>query len=140
MDENGDFIDSGKTNRYLYMYVYIFISLMLEFSNNMINNRPVLLWADRSVITFKEMKSSIFDFQVTEIFKCGLITNARKVEDAIQRRLQRFELGSRRLHRYIGKGQRYPDKLGEPKCHIVFITTSAKVPDLIKKGTIIVNV
>ncbi len=82
------------------------------------------------------MKSSIFDFKVTEIFKSALITNARKVEDAIQRRLKRFELGSRRLHRYIGKGQRYPDKLGVARCNKVFITTSAKVPDLIKNGFI----
>ena len=60
------------------------------------------------------------NFQVTELFTCGLITNARNVEDAIQTRLQPFELGSRRLHRYIGKGQRYPDKLGDPRCHRVF--------------------
>ena len=57
---------------------------MLEFTNTMINNRPVLLWADRSVITMKVMKSSTFDFQVTELYKSDLITNARKVEDAIQ--------------------------------------------------------
>ena len=93
----------------------------------------------RSIITFNEMKSSTFDFQVTEIFKSALITNARKVEDAIQRRLQPFELGSRRLHRYIGKGQRYPDKLGAPRCHRVFLTTSSKVQELIKKKIIIVN-
>jgi len=112
---------------------------MLEFTNNMTYNRPVLLWANRSVITFNDMKSPIFDFKVTEIYKSDLITNARKVEDGIQRRLQQFELGSRRLHRKVGKGKRYPDKLGVPRCHRVFITTSAKVPDLIKNGTIIVN-
>ena len=98
---------------------------MLEFTNNMINNRPVLLWADRSVITKAEMKSSTFDFQVTELYKSDLITNARKVEDAIQRRLQPLPLGLRRLHRYIGKGQKYPDKLGVAMCHKVFIITSA---------------
>ena len=106
----------------------------------MIINRPVLLWPNRSIITFKQMKSIMFDFEVTEVFKCGLITNARNVEDEIQSRLQQFELGSRRLHRFIRKGERYPDKLGKPRCHRVFITTSAKVPDLIKAGTIIVNV
>jgi len=105
----------------------------------MISNRPVLLWADRSIITMKAMKSSTFDFQVTELYKSDLITNARKVEDAIQRRLQPLPLGLRRLHRYIGKGERYPDKLGKPKCHRVFITTSAKVQDLIKNGNIIVD-
>ncbi len=112
---------------------------MLEFTNNMTNNRPVLLWPDRSVITCNEMKSSIFDFKVTEIYKSDLITNARKVEDGVQRRLQRFELGSRRLHRKVGKGKRYPDKLGVPRCHRVFVTTSAKVPELVKTGIIIVD-
>ena len=87
----------------------------------------------------KEMKSTMFDFEVTEVFKCGLITNARNVEDAIQTRLQQFELGSRRLHRKVGKGQRYPDKLGAPRCHRVFLTTSSKVQELIKKKIIIVN-
>ncbi len=71
--------------------------------------------------------------------KNSLNINARNVEVAIKRSLQPLELGLRRLHRYIGKGQKYPDKLGVPKCHRVFITTSAKVPDLIKNGTIIVN-
>ena len=112
---------------------------MLEFTNNMINNKPVLLWANRKNITKAEMKSSTFDFQVTELYKSDLITNARKVEDEIQSRIQPLPLGLRRLHRYIGKGQKYPDKLGVARCHKVFITTSAKVPDLIKNGTIIVN-
>ena len=112
---------------------------MLEFSNNMINNRPVLLWADRSVITINEMKSSTFDFQVTELYRSALITNARHVEDAVQTRLNPLTLGLRRLHRKVGKGQKYPDKLGVPRCHKVFITTCAKVQDLIKNGTIIVT-
>ena len=98
---------------------------MLEFTNNMINNRPLLLWADRSVITKAEMKSSTFDFQVTELYKSVLITNARKGEDHIQTRLQPLPLGLRRLHRYISKGQKYPDKLGYVRCHKVFINTSA---------------
>ncbi len=68
---------------------------MLEFTNNMINNRPVLLWKDKSVITMKQMKSSTFNFIVTELYKSDLITNARKVEDAIQRRLQPLPLGLR---------------------------------------------
>ena len=44
---------------------------MLEFTNNMINNKPVLLWANRKNITKAEMKSSTFDFQVTELYKSG---------------------------------------------------------------------
>ena len=87
----------------------------------------------------KEMKSTMFDFEVTEVFKCGLITNARNVEDEIQTRLQQFELGSRRLHRKVGKVQRYPDKLGKSRCHRVFLTTSSKVQELIKKKIVIVN-
>jgi len=112
---------------------------MLKFSNNMINNRPVLLWKDKSVITMKQMKSSTFNFIVTELYKSDLITNARKVEDAIQRRLQPLPLGLRRLHRCIGKGERYPDKLGKPRCHRVFLTTSTEVQKLIENGTIIVD-
>ena len=112
---------------------------MIDFSNNMINNRPVLLWANGSTITTKQMKSSMLDFKVTELYKSSLITNARNVEDAIQRRLQPLELGSQRLHRHFGKGQRYANKLGLARCHRVFLTTSAQVPDLLKNEIIIVN-
>ena len=50
---------------------------------------------------------------------------ARRHEDQIQLRIQPLPLGLRRLHIYIGKGQKFPDKLGVARCHKVFITTSA---------------
>ena len=99
----------------------MFVSLMIDFSNNMINNRPVLLWADGSTITAAQMKSSVFNFKVSEIYKSSLISNARNVEDAIQTRLQPLELGSRRLHRKVGKKKRYVNKLGLARCHRVFL-------------------
>ena len=115
------------------------VSLMIDFSNNMINNRPVLLWANGKTITAKQMKSSFFDFKVAEVYTSSLINNARNVEDAIQIRLQPLELGSRRLHRKVGKGQRYANKLGLEKCHRVFLTTSTQFQDLLKNKIIIVN-
>ena len=115
------------------------VSLMIYFSNNMINNRPVLLWANRANITEKQMKSSVFGFKVSEVYTSSLISNARKVEDEIQRRLQPLELGSRRLHRKIGKGKRFANKLGMARVHRVFLTTSSKVQELLKKKIIIVN-
>ena len=117
----------------------MFVSLLIDFFNNIIHIRPVLLWASGATIKAAQMKSTILDFKVTEVYTSSLICNARNVEDAIQRRLQHLKLGSQRLHRYVGKGQRYANKLGLPRCHRVFITTSSKVQDPIKKQIIIVN-
>ena len=105
----------------------------------MINDRPVLLWANRKIITAKQMKSAVFYFKVTEVYTSSLISNARNVEDAIQSVLQPLELGIRRLHRKVGKGQRYANKLGLQRCHRVFLTTSTKVQELLKNKIIIVN-
>ena len=104
----------------------------------MINNRPVLLWANGDNITQKQMQSPVFDFKVTQVYTSSLISNARNVEDAIQTCLHRFKLGFRRLHRKIGKGQRYANKLGLERFHRVFLTTSTKVQDLLKKKITIV--
>ena len=111
------------------------VSLMIYFSNNFVSNRPVLLWTNRTTVTAKQMKSSVFDFKVSEVYTSTLTSNTRKVEDEIQRRLQLqpLELGSRRLHRKIGTGKRYANKLGLARVHRVFLTTSSKVQELQKR-------
>ena len=135
MNEKGDFVDSEKkTGILLGKYVCIF---NVDFSNNMINNRPVLLWANGSTITATQMKSPLFAFKVKEVYKSTLIS--WNVEDAIQTILQPLELGSRRLHRSVGKGERYANKLGLARCHRVFLTTSTQVQDLLKNKIMIVN-
>jgi len=75
--------------------------------------------------TSSALKIVYIDFQVRELSKSSLNINARNVEVAIQRSLQPLELVLRRLHRYIGKGQRYQNNQGVARCHKVFITTSA---------------
>ena len=72
------------------------------------------------------------------MYTSSLISNARNVEDEIQTILQPLEVGSRRLHRSVGKGQRYANNLDLTRCHRVFLTTSAQVQDLLKKKILIV--
>ena len=57
-------------------------------------NRPVLLWAHDSVITQKEAETEL-GFKYIELYASTLKINARRVEDALQKRFQYLPLGTR---------------------------------------------
>ena len=74
-------------------------------------NIPVLWWQEFGTkkirtITMKEA-SDILEFKTVLVYSSKLRFNACKIEDAIQRRLQKFKIGRQRCHKYVAKGAQY---------------------------------
>ena len=99
-------------------------------------NRPVLLWSNRKIITGKEAQDQ-FGFQFIELASFTLMMNARRVEDALQRKFHHLPLGHR-LWRKVDRGGKY-DKKVDGALHKVFLTFSDKAMGAVEDGTIIVN-
>ena len=99
-------------------------------------NRPVLLWSNRKNITKKEAQDQ-FDFQFIELASFTLMMNARRVEDALQKKFDHLPLGHK-LWRKVDRGGKY-DKKVDGALHKVFLTFSAKAMGAAQDGTIIVN-
>ena len=110
-DEDGNFVDPSK------------------------RNRPVLLWPDGSTISMGDAEHTL-GFKAVEVYASTLKVNARKVEDALQRRYQRLPLGLR-LWRCVDKGSKY-DKEIDGKVHKVFITHS-RIAQMLAERKIKVN-
>ena len=88
-------------------------------------NRPVLLWADDSVITQKEAETQL-GFKYIELYSSTLKINARRVEAALQMRFQHLPLGTR-LWRCVDKGSKYDQPEDAGKVHKVYLTFSPLV-------------
>ena len=115
LDEYGEIIDSYSTVR----------------------NEPVLLWRDGSVITKKEAEGEL-GFKCVELYASPLKLNARRVEEALQQYYQHVELGVR-LWRCPDKGSKYDTEADANKVHKVFLTYSPRVIEMLRKGTIKIN-
>ena len=99
-------------------------------------NRPVLLWADGSVITQKEAQAEDqLGFKVVELYSSTLKINARRVEDALQQRHQHLPLGTR-LWRCNDKGSKFDQAKDAGKVHKVFLTFSPLVAKELRNRTI----
>mgnify|MGYP004294808473 CR=1 FL=1 len=105
-DESGDFLDYDGSR-----------------------NRPVLVWQNGNTIT-QVQATRILGFKFVELFASTLKINARRVEDALQRRFQRLPLGTR-LWRQVDRGAKY-DKALDGKVHKTFLTFSPLVDQAIR--------
>ena len=115
LDEYGEIIDSSAT----------------------VHNEPVLLWRDGSVITKKEAEGEL-GFKCVELYASTLKLNARRVEEALQQYYQHVELGVR-LWRCPDKGSKYDTEADANKVHKVFLTYSPRVIEMLREGTIKIN-
>ena len=115
LDEYGEIIDSSST----------------------VHNEPVLLWRDGSVITKKEAEGEL-GFKCLELYASTLKLNARRVEEALQQYYQHVELGVR-LWRCPDKGAKYDTESDTNKVHEVFLTYSPRVIEMLREGTIKIN-
>ena len=73
------------------------------------------------------------------MFQGNLVEDESNVKDALQRRIRHLELGTHRLFRRVGCGEKITNKRNLPRVHQVFLTYSANVATLIAEGTIIVD-
>jgi hypothetical protein len=107
------------------------------FINPQSRNRPVLLWAHDTVITQKEAEVDL-GFKYVELYASTLKINARRIEEALQKRFQYLPLGTR-LWRCPDKGAKYdkPEDVG--KVHKVYLTFSPNVSWQLRYHTIKVN-
>ena len=106
-------------------------------SSARVHNEPVLLWRDGSVITKKEAEDKL-DFKCVELYASPLKLNARRVEEALQQYYQHVELGVR-LWRCPDKGAKYDTEADANKVHKVFLTYSPRVIEMLREGTIKIN-
>jgi hypothetical protein len=98
---------------------------------------PVLLWAHDGVITQRQAEREL-GFKYVELYCSTLKINARRVEDALQKRFQYLPLGTR-LWRCIDKGAKYDTPEDAGKVHKVFLTYSPLVAKELRRLTIKLN-
>ena len=85
----------------------------------------MLLWADDSVITQTQAERQL-GFEYIELYASTLKINARRVEEAFQKRFQYLPLGTR-LWRHPDKGCKYDQPTDAGKVHKVYLTFSPLV-------------